>query len=397
MCKRQRWMLLLAVVLLVTQAGCWSSKEIEDLSIYTGLAMDKGELSPVEKSLEEAGGSYEKRNTLTATLQFVPKKSFGSANQQGGEKSPMYINVSETGDSIFEIFRQFSIRLDRPIIGHHLKVIVISSALAQSQDFRMLMDFMLRDNDIRPSALIFLSKSKASETFVTRYTDEIPSFRIRDMTRNRYRSSKVLKGITLSELDRLIHSERSYVLQNIVQAKGELEFSGGGIIKGETGKWIGNLNQHDVESIAWIKGDIGGGAIKAYDRNNQPLTYEIKSAKSKITAKISDGEQISFHVKIKSEGRLIEKWSEGQAAEDLEFVKKVEKIYETRLLSMIDNVMKKMQSEYVAEVAGFGEWLSIEKPQLWKKLKDHWDEKFSQIPVTFEVKCSITDFGSFTE
>lgn len=49
--------LLLVFVILLTQSGCWSSKEIEDLSVYTGLALDKGsrkESNGNLRNLEEA-------------------------------------------------------------------------------------------------------------------------------------------------------------------------------------------------------------------------------------------------------------------------------------------------------------------------------------------------------
>lgn len=42
MCRRPILSLLLAFILLITQVGCWSSKEVEELSIYTGLSLDKG-------------------------------------------------------------------------------------------------------------------------------------------------------------------------------------------------------------------------------------------------------------------------------------------------------------------------------------------------------------------
>ncbi|MNN76248.1 Spore germination protein B3 precursor [compost metagenome] len=56
--------------------------------------------------------------------------------------------------------------------------------------------------------------------------------------------------------------------------------------------------------------------------------------------------------------------------------------------------MWKMQSKYKTEVAGFGECLSIQHPHVWKKVKDHWDERFSRVPVTFDTKLTITDYGS---
>lgn len=161
----------------------------------------------------------------------MPERTIGNSGKEGEKTKTHFYNISETGDSLLEIFRQFSIRKNRPIIGHHLKVIVISEDLVQKAKIRQLMDFVLRDNDIRPSCLIFLSQGLASDSLMTT-EEEIPSFRLVEMVRNNFRTSKVMKGITLSNLDALMYSKQSFVLQNVIQAQGEIKFSGAGIIKG---------------------------------------------------------------------------------------------------------------------------------------------------------------------
>lgn len=399
MCRRPILSVLLAFILLVTQVGCWSSKEVEELSIYTGLSLDKGELTPLEQDLEKKGDRYFKKNKITASVQIVPKKSSGSPNQQGGGggQEPNYNNITGTGDSLLEIFRQLSLRLDRPVIGHHLKVMVVSTELAKQQTMQQLMDFVLRDNDIRPSCLVFLSKGRADSTLVTKYKEEVPSIHILYMLRNHFRTSKVMKGVNLSELDGLMHSKKSYILQNITESDGELEFSGAGIIKGDTGHWIGTLGQQDVESIGWITGDVKGGAVKTYDKRNEAITYEIKSVKSKITTKVTESNDISFHVKIESKGRLIENWDDKADPTETQNMKEAEKEFEEQVTSRIKSLMHKLQSEYKVDVAGFGDHLHIEEPQVWKKVKDDWDYKFSKTPVTFDIKLSITDLGSSAE
>ncbi|MGF9643657.1 Ger(x)C family spore germination protein [Paenibacillus sp. FSL L8-0502] len=399
MCRRPILSVLLAFILLVTQVGCWSSKEVEELSIYTGLSLDKGELTPLEQDLEKKGSRYFKKNKITASVQIVPKKSSGSPNQQGGGggQEPNYNNITGTGDSLLEIFRQLSLRLDRPVIGHHLKVMVVSTELAKQQTMQQLMDFVLRDNDIRPSCLVFLSKGRADSTLVTKYKEEVPSIHILYMLRNHFRTSKVMKGVNLSELDGLMHSKKSYILQNITESDGELEFSGAGIIKGDTGHWIGTLGQQDVESIGWITGDVKGGAVKTYDKRNEAITYEIKSVKSKITTKVTESNDISFHVEIESKGRLIENWDDKADPTETQNMKEAEKEFEEQVTSRIKSLMHKLQSEYKVDVAGFGDHLHIEEPQVWKKVKDDWDYKFSKTPVTFDIKLSITDLGSSAE
>lgn len=216
------------------------------------------------------------------------------------------------------------------------------------------------------------------------------------MLRGRFRTGKIMKEVTLTELDEMLGSKQSFLLQEVAAGDNETKFSGAGIIKGETGRWIGSLDQTDVESIAWIKGDVEGGAIKSYDWRNEPITYEIEEVKTKITPRIRE-DRLSFHVNIESEGRLIENWDVREDPSKTEFLEKVERIFEERLNQMLETVMHKMQTKYKADVAGFGNRLSIVQPKYWKKVKDHWDDVFSQTPVTFDIKFTITDYGSSTK
>lgn len=90
MYRQQILSLLLAFILLVTQAGCWSSREIEELSMYTGLALDKGEPSTVEKDLEKEGSRYFKKNKITATVQIVPKDFWKHGKTRWWTRAKLY-------------------------------------------------------------------------------------------------------------------------------------------------------------------------------------------------------------------------------------------------------------------------------------------------------------------
>lgn len=381
--------------LFLMQTGCWNSKEIEDLSMYVGLALDEGNPTMVEQELQEQGESYRKRNQITATLQIVPMKTTGGSQQtdQGQGEESDFLNISETGDSLFEIMRRYSIRLEHPVIGHHLKIIVLSRSLAQKHNIDKLLDFILRDNDIRPSCIVFLSKGLAKDTLVSKRINEIPAFKLKSMQLSRLRSNKIIKEVNLSKLNGWLGNKQSFILQEVAVTNGETEFSGAGIIKGETGRWIGSLSETEVESILWIKGEVQGGTIKSYDWKNEPITFELKSTKSKITSKLKD-DQLSFHVSVEAEGRLIETWDVEDDSSSTEFQDKVISILEERLLQMLKSTVQKMQSTYIVDVAGFGERLHIEHPKYWKKVKDRWDEVFSQTPVSFDIKFSITDTGT---
>lgn len=386
-------LLILGILML---SGCWSSKEIEERSVFVGIAVDLAKESKAETRLEEQGGITAVQPLITATIQFVPLKSVSGPQQDEDNGMKKYLNVSETGDSVFEIIRQYSARRDRAVIGHHLKVFIISQALAEQMEVGKVLDFMLRDNDIRPSCFVFLSRSDADEALNSSQPDEIPSFSLRDMVRNKFRNNQIMNEVTFTNIDQYLYSQQSFILQNIAAYDGESEFAGAGIIKGSTGKWIGNLSQDEVGSISWIQGNSSGGLLKSKNDRNETIIYEIKTSKSKITPKV-EGEHITFHVDISSEGRLTENWDREIDASRIVFLREAEDIFEETLENMLQGLIQKLQNEFQVDVAGFGRRLSITHPKVWKKVKEDWDEVFSRSTVDFTVKLKITDYGSSKE
>lgn len=136
------FLIVLCTAVMFLQTGCWSKDEIEDQSIYVGMGLDPASESRLEKQFRKEGSDYRKRKLLTYTLQII---NVQSENQRGGGQTASsqkpYYNISETGDSMFQLIREFSTRMERPVIGHHLKVIVINERLARKYSMNELLDF----------------------------------------------------------------------------------------------------------------------------------------------------------------------------------------------------------------------------------------------------------------
>ncbi|WP_055105641.1 Ger(x)C family spore germination protein [Paenibacillus ihumii] len=403
----RRVLLAAASLLLLISTGCWSANEIEDVTVSIGLGLDTAKESAFEKEINEQGAHYPKENVITATIQIIPpinaKKGGqgGGGGGGGGGSSPSsekaYLNEQLTGDSVIQIFRQFSLRRDRPIIGHHLKVIVVARELAQKYSLEQIFDFILRDNEIRPSCLVVVSHRSALEALSSEEPGEIPALYLLGVVNNRYRSNKILPPVSLIKLDSAMQSGASFLLQNVVTAKDEHKFSGAAIIKGDTKRWIGELTQYDIEGLSWIKGDVVGGALKTYaSRGSYTIAYEPETSKASIIPEVS-GDDISFHIKIKTEGSLIEDWSFPEVPSSPQYIHELEGQFEEEIKKQIRQVLHKMQKVYHVDVGGFGEQLKFKYPKRWRKLKERWEDIFSHVPITYDVNVTIKDVASSTD
>lgn len=383
------------VVSLLFLSGCWSQKEIEEIALTVGMALDKGEETQVEQKLKRRGGSYPKKNLITVTYQFVNPQAAGQGTARGGSsQQKAYTNISQTGDSLLQITREFSLRTDRPISGGHFKIMVIGEELARTVRLRQLLDFYVRDNAFRPSALVFISKGRASKTLELKDPSQIPSFFLLGISDNRTRTNRLLPPMQLIKLIAKMQSQSSFLLQNVITVNGEMKFAGAGVIQGKSNKLAGFLNVTELEGITWITGKGKGGTIKSFDKQTgQLLVYEILSMQTKIKPYVK-GSSISFKVDIESEGRVGEDWAmEGNSFEN-EFLKRLEKATEAEIMHLAKKSLDKIQKNYKADVAGFGNELRIKYPKVWERVKEDWDNTFSKVPVKFTVDVTIKDYGT---
>ncbi len=384
---------LLSVFLLVPLAGCWSSHEIEERSLGVGMALDKANKSMTEKEFDEQE-EYPKRNLITSTYQLITPQVASSTTVQGGSQQKAYVNMAETGDSIHQMTRELSLRRETSIASQHLKVIIIGEALARTYSLGKLVNEFLRDNEIRPSCLVLISKGRASDGLESKTAGEIPAFGLAGMVENAYRTTRILPPTSLIKLESNIESGTSFLLQNVLSANGEIKFAGAAIIKGKTNKMIGFLNEEELDGLTWITGKGKGGLVKSFDKKTgQLIVYEIESMKSHIQPHVK-GNNISFDVHIESVGRLSESWMTSGGTFNNQFLQNAQKTSEKKVKHLVRNVLEKMQKEYQVDVAGFGNRLRIRHPRVWMRVKENWDQTFSGVPINYDVKLMIKDYGA---
>lgn len=371
-------------------AGCWSSSPIEERNLEAGIALDAVP-QQTETSAEETDQQPPKKQ-IRRTVQFIlPEEGSSSGSPSLGNK---FYNEEELGDSIMEMTRESYLSNQSPA-GFHLKTIVISSELLQKVPLQELLDFYLADNDIRLSILLLTSTGTASDVFKEMKSGKTPAFMLKDLFDNRSHTNRLVKPVTLAKVIGPLKSRSSFVVPNVIRIRDGITLSGAGVIRGETQKYAGYLNKMDVEGLQWITGDLTGGIVKGTDsRSQRDFVYEIKSAKSNIQAHVNKND-ISFHVKISSVGRLSESFVSDTNKMKDQTLREEADVVQVKIKELAQQTVSKMKKMRV-EVAHMGQALRIQHPDMWEQVKDHWDQVFATVPVTFEVKVDIEDFGAST-
>lgn len=367
--------LVLALLLLT---GCWDRKEIEETGIVLGLAFDK-------------------QNKQIETLHCfaLPK----SLSERGGSGTKNFVNLHNEGDLVFDNVRALAKGSVRYPSYEHLKVIVISEELARTTDLRNMLDFLLRNPQARRSTKVILSKGKAEELFkpVTPL-EPVSALKLSELADASSLTLEMAPRMILAEMSAKLVSKTSFVVQRgeIVPHAGA-QLSGGAVIKGDTGKWVGSLSAKEMAGLHFLLKDnhVKSGIVEVEDPAGKepPFVYEFRKIRSKMEPRIKDGE-ISFTVSIETEGKLREDWRTSGSAFDNSFIRHTEERTAERIKEMTEFALAKVQKELQADVAGFGKKLSIHSPQVWKSVKEDWETVFSAIPVEVQVRVSIRDYGN---
>lgn len=384
----------LLVLILLPLTGCWSNKEIEELGLIAGSSLDLEKQEGAQEESEGQAGWHPQRDRITITNQFVTAETTGKETKSSSSHQKAYINVTETGDAILPTLRNMILRIDKRAFAEHSKVIIIGEDLARTLDLQRILDFYNREQEMRPSALLLIAQNRASKTLESKKPMDIPGFELVEMTHGHGKSTKILPPTTLTKIEGKLHAGASFLLQNVVSLNGETKFRGAAVIEGKTRKLRGFLNEKEIEGITWITGKGKGGLVKSFDnKTGEPIVYEILSMTSKIKPHV-DGNNISFDIKIESEGRIAEHWVVSEKTIDTRFLKRVEKTIEEDMERLVETVLDKIQHEYRTDVAGFGNKLRIKYPHTWEAVKKDWDQTFSEVPIKCEVKITIKDYGT---
>lgn len=375
--SKLRWVSIICLSsLLLFLSGCWDYTDLEERKLEVGEAIDF------------AGMQDDGNVKITLTSQNVVPKAIASRKEGGQQKS--YENLSTTNESVYKAWHKLFVREVEIPIETHLKVVVISDELAHRVNLHQLLMSYFRDTQIRYSTLLFIAQGSAQK--ILEAGEEVPAFDLAAFIRNRVRTSEILPERSLQKVSAFMAAESSFLLQLVALEDNQLRFVGTGVIKGKSNKLIGTLSQVQTSAVNWLTGTIDVDTVRVKDhKTQQPIVLKTKSIKSNIQPHVQ-GEKINFTVNIQAEGELKEDWLLPGDAFNNELLQRAEKATEEELTRRIYQTLDKLQHEYRADVIGFGKRLRIEYPEVWKKVKENWDEEFSKSKIYVTVKMDVKDY-----
>ncbi len=386
--KNKLSILFIVLICALSLSGCWDKRELDEIALVSGLAVD----------LSEKG--------YLVSLQVMVAKEI--ASEVNGVASSVRLFADE-GESLFQVIRKLTKTLPRKGYFTHLMAVIIHEDIEKERLLEVL-DFLLRDPEIRPDVEIFIAKDVMARDVLKSLThiETIPANKIRKAAKNTARNWTGIRDITIMNLVNSIASDGVNPALHGVTVVGEkklgekveniqdidsptlIELVEYAVYKDN--QIVGWLNEYESRGYAYLVGEINNTIITIPGYiNNTTLNLEVTKFKNKTEIKVKDGKP-----KVKITHKMYANIGQTGCVLDLCEVDKLDefaKLFEKAVIENSRYTLNKLQKEYKSDIIGFGDMIHKKEPKLWKKYKQDWDSYFEELEVEIDCKIKINRPG----
>lgn len=385
----KKYMFIL-IILNFILTGCWDKRELNELAITLALGIDK----------VEGEDEYE------VTAQVVVPSAVSMKDGTGGTAVTLF---TENGETVYEALRRMTKVSPRKIYPGHLQMLIIGEELAK-EGIGESLDLLARDWELRPDFYVVVAKDVTAREILNVTTDleSIPASKMFAGLKVSEKAWAGTYGVTLDELIvDLISEGKEAVLtgiqltgnkqigstqQNIesISKPAQIQYANLAVFKED--RLMGWLTEQDSRGYSGITNTVKSTVTSISCPNEGKSTIEVTNFHSKVEGNIVHGKpEVNIHTK--AEGKV----GEVRCKIDLknpETIQELEKNYEKEATRIINETIDVLQEEYQSDIFGFGEAIHRANPEEWNKIKENWDEEFSDLTVNVKVDMKIRLTGT---
>lgn len=364
--------ILLSVIILfnsIALSGCWNYREIEGVSIVVGVAIDK---------------SVDNRYSITVEIAEAKGRIEPKTNSK---------LITMTGDTVFDVIRNMISLTGKKLYWSHKKVIILNHDITK-EDIVKIFDWFNRDGELRTDVNILVSKEKTAKEILESKakTNDVVSFELDAMLKNENSLSKAPKIRVADFIITLAGNGNTPIAPAIGLDNADKQISpqimGTAIFTKDNP--IDFLNGEETKYMLFVRNAIKGGLLIQEERGKSgttKITLEIFKNKTDIKPVLKDG-NVEMNINIEATVAIDEIQGTENYIEE-EGMLKLKKDTEEKMNSGVENLVKKVQTEYNSDIFGFGTKIRQDLPKEWKILEPQWENKFKDLKVTVNTQINI--------
>ena len=374
---------LLIIPLIFLLTGCWNYRELNQLAITTGIAVDK------------------ENDNYKITIMIANSKKSSSSD---GSITPSAAVYDGTGQTIYEAFKDTSLSVSKQIYLSHIDVLVLSEEVAKN-NLTDVIDFLFRYPQTRNNFYLVLAKDKKASD-ILKVTTPLETFPSQNLAKNLEITDK-LQGFTYTV--NFTDFTKSLVSEGISPVLPSVTIIG----DTEEGNKEENIKQNEPTTylkldmlgifkndsfVAWAKPDESKG-INIINNRIYILGVVVDYLDEKIVTEITE---MKTNFKVQDNKVTININTVGSIQE----VNAKVNLYDPKTIDEIKNVNVDKIKEYVnkainlakinkTDIFGFGNLVYKNYPDTWQKIKNKWnDVYFPKIKVNVDTDIQLVSTGS---
>lgn len=395
--------LVMILIMAFPLGGCWSRRELNELSIVLAAGID---LAP--------------NGNIELTVQIARPNAFGGGAGQAkasAQENNVWV-ISQTGKTVFDAQRFLETKVSRDLYWGHTVILVFGEQLARD-GIRQAINYFSRSPRARETIWVLVTRGKAKDILNSHSQLETTSAQsIGAMVRTEVGVPVMLKDLSMMlsskgtnpvlpriELTASGEPQGPGMQENIPQAKeqeqpqgamihAEPTITGTGVFKDD--RLVGWLDMPETRGLLWLKDQMEKGEISVPSPTEPGKDISIRVANGSTNIEpYFDGQNIWFDVKMTMEGDLWEQQSTEELT-NLQIFTAIEKNMASRIEQKARMALDKAQQDYEVDIFGFGEAFHRKYKKEWANIKDRWDEVFINADINIAVQAYVRRTGLTT-
>lgn len=386
---------MIFLLLLILLSGCWSRRELDNLSIVVGMGIDKED------------------DQYIVTTQVVNPGEI-SAQQTSGTKAPVIV-FQQKAKTVLEAVRKITTVSPRKQYFAHLQLVVLGTKAAED-GVGEIVDFLSRDHEFRTDFFVVVAKNAKAESVLEVLTglEYIPANKLFESLKASEEVWASTMTVTLDQLIRDIVNEGIQANLTGIEVLGDPELGNGisnvnRVSPAALLQYSGMAALKDERLIGWFSEQESKGLNYALDKvkstvlsvpcmedEDKNMEIELTRTKSQVIVQLRNDHTKGI-IDIQAEGNVSNDGCKDVDLTNKEIIPYLEEKTEKNIKDSIEVAVKKSQKEFKADYFGFGEALHRSNPDFWKKVKDDWDEVFKDMAIEIYVDVKILKTGTIGE
>ena len=278
----------------------------------------------------------------------------------------------------------------------HIQAIVISEAVVKRDRLDTILDFFLRDSEMRSRINVYITPNEARSILEYQPHDATSGgLFLGENNQNHMWDNHIIHHADLGFIDQTIRNKGDVIIPRLELLDNGIKIGGAAAFKKD--KFVGYLDEYAILGGKFTRATEKTAVITATgpDHPENVFVFEMTKHDTRLTPHV-DGDNIYFTLDITMSGNINELQNGSEnSGYDLfkpEDIRKLELVFSEEVKQAVEYNYR-INQQLGTDNLLLNAKLKTQKPAVWSKVKTRWDDIFPTIPLIVSVNTSIQGIG----